>query len=461
MDVEFETSRTRVLAEELSQRLRPELKLEVVSGPGVGQTVCCEDPLVHIGSQSGNALTLPDDAVSRIHVELSGSDAGIRVRDLASTNGTWFGSHVRISEAVVPSGSIIRLGRSDVRLELLDRNVAEALSPAPAFGEMVGISASMRAVFALLERVAPTDETVLITGETGTGKEACARSIVARSLRADKPFVTIDCGALSPSLIESEFFGYTKGAFTDAVTDKQGAFQRANGGTLFLDEIGELPLEFQTRLLRVVENRTIRPVGGSVDVPLDIRILAATNRRLEEEVNRGTFRADLYYRLSVVQVRLPPLHERVDDLEPLADHLLHQLNVGDFELQDADREQLKRYRWPGNVRELRNYLRRLTLGDRVTSEFSSIAQDTGHASGGDANRPTVGIPPAGQPGVDDGSFDLSLSFKEAKDAAVARFEKRYLTELIKRADGNVSRAARMAQTDRTHLARLCAKHGIR
>jgi DNA-binding NtrC family response regulator len=420
--------------------VRPKLRLVVLQGGDLGKAVTCPDRILHIGTQEGNALQLDDDAVSRIHLQIRNSpDKGIAVRDLSSTNGTWLPGGVRISEAVIPPGTVVELGHSQVRIDVLEEKVSESLSSQPGFGLMIGVSPAMRSIFARMERVAPTDETVLITGETGTGKELCARSIVGASRRIGGPLEIVDCGAMPPSLLESELFGHVRGAFTDAKSDYQGAFERANGGTVFLDEIGELPLEMQTRLLRAVENREVRRIGGSESIPLDFRIVAATNRLLEEEVNRGTFRADLYYRLSVVQFRIPPLRDRPEDIEPLARSLMSDLGLpGPFAIKPEQVEQMKRYRWPGNVRELRNYLRRLTLG-----EASEPGTATAAVSGG---------------GVSD--VDLSLSFKAAKEAAVGRFERAYLAALLDKTKGNISEAARQAQTDRTYLSRLLNKYNI-
>ena len=298
----------------------------------------------------------------------------------------------------------------------------------------------MRSLFAQLERVAPSDETVLIVGETGTGKEVCALSLVTASLRRNKPLEVVDCGAIPPNLLESELFGHARGSFTGAVADYRGAFERAQGGTLFLDEIGELPLELQPRLLRAVENRCIRRVGDGREIPLDIRIIAATNRCLEEEVNRGTFRTDLYYRLSVVQLRLPPLRDRLEDIEMLSRHLLDELSDGPTMILSADQvEELKRHRWPGNVRELRNYLHRMSLGEH-TMPAAPISADT---DGG------ISI-----------EVDLRKTFKENKNNATEQFERVYLRHLLDEAEGNISKAARMAKTDRTYLSKLLSKYKI-
>ena len=422
--------------------VRSKLRLEVTAGPDSGRTAVGGERVLHIGSQEGNTLQLNDDGVSRIHLQINNSPAGILIADLGSTNGTWLAGEVRVAKAIIPPGTTLRVGHSHVRIDVLDEKISESLSAKPGFGEMLGAGPAMRSIFALLERVAPTDETILITGETGTGKELCARSIMERSRRSEGPFVVVDCGAIPHNLLESELFGHVRGVFTGALSDHEGAFERANRGTLFLDEIGELPLEFQTRLLRAVENRRVRRVGGTKEISLDIRILAATNRTLEEEVNRGTFRADLYYRLSVVRVRIPPVRERPEDVELLARHLLDEIEVSMDVLSPEVVERMKRYRWPGNVRELRNYIRRLTLG-----ETAGLCPES----------------PAGLMGDDQaGEFhlDLSVSFRAAKEQAVERFERAYLTALMERTGGNISQAAREAQTDRTYLSRLLNKYGI-
>jgi len=421
---------------------RRKIRLEVFVGPDAGAAAVAGTPVLQVGTQQGNTLRLTDDAVSRIHIEVSSAGSSIRIRDLASTNGTWLVGNIRVADATVPSGTVVRVGHTQLRLEALDE-ISEQLSVQPGFGQLVGESPLMREVFALLERVAPTDETVLITGETGTGKEICAHSIVAASRRAHGPMVVVDCGAIPPNLLESELFGHARGAFTGAVSDYQGAFERANGGTIFLDEIGELPLELQTRLLRAVENRHVRRVGDTAEIPLDIRIIAATNRGLEAEVNAGSFRADLYYRLSVVQVRIPPLRDHLSDTELLARHLLQELEVDPHAILNEEvLGQLRQYRWPGNVRELRNYLRRMLLGG-INPELGASSRT---ASSTNQSAPEI---------------DTKQPFKDAKEEAIAHFEREYLSALLDETGGNISAAARQAQTDRTYLSRLLVKHGLR
>ncbi|MCA9668248.1 MAG: sigma-54-dependent Fis family transcriptional regulator, partial [Myxococcales bacterium] len=259
--------------------------------------------------------------------------------------------------------------------------------------------------------------------------------------RAAGPVVVVDCGAIAPGVIERELFGHVRGAYTGAVADAPGAFEQADGGTLFLDEIGELPLELQPKLLRAVENRRVRRVGDHGERAVDIRIIAATNRPLEQEVNRGTFRADLYYRLSVVQVHIPPLRERLADIARLARVISVELGLDPGVLSEDLIEQLRRHRWPGNVRELRNAVRRLAFGDQT------LQVPTGGA-----------LAPAA---ASSSSVDLSLPLSEAKQLANDRFEHDYLSALMQRAEGKIAHAARLAQTDRAYLSRLLKKHKLK
>jgi len=439
---------TRIIdKQQVSVMARRKIRLLVVFGPNAGREAVGEGSVLQVGTQPENTLVLEDDAVSRIHVEIASTAEGILVRDMASTNGTWLlESGVRITQAHVPSSTVLQIGRSQVQVEALDQEVAEVLSPETSFELLTGQSPVMRALFSTLQKVAPTDETVLITGETGTGKELCAQSLVSASRRAHNPFVIVDCGGIPHTLLESELFGHVRGAFTGADSDYVGAFERANGGTVFLDEIGELPLTLQTRLLRAVETRSVRRVGSPKPVALDIRILAATNRCLEEEVNHGGFRADLYYRLSVIQVRIPPLRERSEDIELLAREILGEIEARGVKLDEATLQQLRSYRWPGNVRELRNHLKRMSLGG-LAAELAP-----GGPPAGD------GGPPAGPAALPE--QEELLSYREAKDVAMLRFEHEYLSRLIRRAGGNISQAARLARTDRAHLSRLLSKHNL-
>nr|WP_255607700.1 sigma-54 dependent transcriptional regulator [Ancylobacter sp. Lp-2] len=244
--------------------------------------------------------------------------------------------------------------------------------------KLIGGSAAISAVRETISRVAPLPSSVLLVGESGTGKEVAARVLHAMSNRADKAFVPVNCAAIPPEMIESELFGHLKGSFTGAAAARDGLFAHASGGTLFLDEIGELPAAMQSKLLRVLEDRRVRPVGAEREIPVDVRLVFATNRDLEQDVQAGRFRADLYYRINVMQVRLPPLRERREDIEELAvlfvKTLSRQLGVPAILLDTAAREALRRYRWPGNIRELRNVIERSLILGRFANDLPQLGE---------------------------------------------------------------------------------------
>jgi transcriptional regulator with GAF, ATPase, and Fis domain len=297
----------------------------------------------------------------------------------------------------------------------------------------------------VLERIAPTDATVLLGGETGTGKEVLARAIVTSSARASKPFIVVDCGAVSYSLIESELFGHERGAFTGAVSARQGAFELADTGTVFLDEIGELPLDVQPKLLRVLEAREYRRVGGNKPMHTNVRVIAATKRDLLREVEAGKFREDLYFRLAVVPVIVPPLRLRRDDIPLLARHIL-KASGADLSISAESLTALASHDWPGNVRELRNVIERAIY----------MAQATGSREIGVVT-PTAAAPPS-----DAGfAFEAGKTYRETRARFDAEFERRYVKWLLGRHGGNVSAAAREAKMDRKHLYDMAKKHGLR
>jgi DNA-binding NtrC family response regulator len=351
----------------------------VQSGDGAGRPVVIgADPLV-VGSDPTCGIVIDDPHVSRKHAEISRTGEGVLLRDLGSRNGTFVG-RIAVKEVTLTSGAEIRLGTTLMRFELggeqgrLGRLARapirdEEIAHVPGrFGRAVGSSAAMRRLFALLARLAPTELTLTLIGETGTGKDVLARAVHDASRRADEPFVVFDCGAVAPSLIESELFGHEKGAFTGAVGDRRGAFERAHGGTLFLDEIGELSIDLQPKLLRALEQRSVRRVGGSDDLRVDVRIVAATNRDLEEQVRKRVFREDLFFRLMAAIVHVPPLRERKEDLPELVG--LFVTDAGkQLDLSPDTLEVLRSYDWPGNVRELRNVIASaMALADGPTLE---------------------------------------------------------------------------------------------
>ena len=418
------------------------LTVEREGGKLTSRTVTYDGDLCRLGTHSSNDLVLMDPAVSRFHCRLVREEGGWRVRDWGSLNGTRL-ENVRIRDADLSADAILMLGDSVVRVRAV-APAGQAIVPMiPAFGSLAGTSVAMRKLFALLEKVAASDINVLIEGESGTGKELVANEIVQRSSRADKAFVVVDCGAISPNLVESELFGHIRGAFTGADRDRQGAFEAADGGTVFLDEIGELPLELQPKLLRALEAREIRRVGETRPRKVNVRVVSATNRDLEREVNRARFREDLYFRLSVINVRVPPLRERPDDLLILIRVFLSALKVPDQErlFPSPVLAEMAKHDWPGNVRELRNYVERTVVLQKASPAMRRSTPAT-----------SFGLPQA---------VDIGIPFKIAKDSAVDSFERAYLGALLESSGGNMSKAARTAGMDRMYLHRLVQKHGLR
>jgi two-component system, NtrC family, response regulator GlrR len=395
-----------------------------------------------LGGAPGVDLVIEDPAVSRLHAELELSDSGLWVRDLESRNGT-FVQGVRISRACIPDGGQLRVGATDVRVSYAPEPTPVEVWPEPRFGPMVGPSAPMRELFARLARVARSEATVLIEGETGTGKEVAARAIHDASPRAGEPFVIIDCGALPETLLEAELFGHTRGAFTGAVEARAGAIEAADGGTVFLDEVGEVPLNMQPKLLRVLESRTVRRVGETSHRPVNVRFLSATNRDLRTMVNTRAFREDLYFRLAVLPVTIPPLRERPSDILALVQHFLPREALAAVTPQMV-RELMGRP-WLGNVRELRNFVERaLALGPHEALALSGSPRPTG---GGE---PEMRLP----------SELLALPYKEMRERVMLNAERDYIKGLLERHDRNISAAAETAGLNRTYLYRLVAKHGL-
>jgi transcriptional regulator with GAF, ATPase, and Fis domain len=439
-------------------------KLVVVKGGERGREYTIASDVIRIGKVEGNDIVLDDETVSRVHCEILRDAKGHLLRDLHSTNGTFLdGAEIR--EAYIRAGSVITVGTVQLKFTPFEERIDVLPSEKDALGELIGGSLRMREIFGLVERIAPTEATVLIEGETGTGKDLLARTIHGLSRRAKAPFVVVDCGAVAGNLIESELFGHEKGAFTGAAAMRQGAFELAGtaGGTIFLDELGELPVDLQPKLLRVIEQREIRRVGGNRTIKVDIRVIAATKQDLAREVQKGKFREDLYFRLSVVPMRMPPLRERKEDLPRLVRSFLSKLGGSEPRtIDEATMGSLLAHDWPGNVRELRNVLER-------------GAYLTGGGGGGGAQPVRLvslpGQPDAAQVGTGpsavstEGSgagpaFDAALSYRANKERWEDEFERRYLAWLMARADGNISRAAREADMDRKYLHKLLKKHNI-
>jgi transcriptional regulator with GAF, ATPase, and Fis domain len=415
---------------------------------------------ITVGAMDDNDLVLRDDTVSRYHCKIVQEGESYVLLDLDSTNGSFI-NRVRIREAFLKPNCTISLGKTNIKFLPIDERVRVLPSARNAYGEMIGQDVKIREIFGVLEKISPTDTTVVIEGETGTGKEVVARSIHRTSLRADQPFMVFDCSAVPENLIESELFGHEKGSFTGAIMTRQGLFELANGGTIFLDELGELSLDLQPKLLRVLEQREVKRVGSNRSIKVDVRVIAATNRDLEQEVAASRFREDLYYRLTVVRIKIPALRERPDDIPLLAQHFLtnHPANRGvDGRLRitgisPAAMDAFMEYGWPGNVRELLNVIERavsFTDGDVIDLEdlpeyLSGVTADELRA-GADQRSDHVA--------------DVDVPFKEAKERWVASFEREYIVGLLRKNDGNISHAAREADIDRKYFRKLMRKYNI-
>ncbi|HEY5920839.1 MAG TPA: sigma 54-interacting transcriptional regulator [Kofleriaceae bacterium] len=419
-----------VPAPTFERALREGFRVVVVDGPDSGATKLSSAATLTLGTDPTCDLALTCRATSRFHCEIELGEGGAMIRDLDSTNGTRVDG-VRIVSAFLRRGAEVEIGRNRLRFELASEPIAIDLVSGDRFGRMVGRSPAMRSAFARMVRAAQSDATVLLSGETGTGKDSAAEAIHGASARAERPFIVVDCTSLPVGLAEAELFGHSAGAFTGANADRVGPFEQAGGGTIFLDEIGELPLELQPKLLRVLERREVQRIGEARPRAVDVRIIAATHRDLRRDVNLGRFRADLYFRLAVMPIVLPPLRERLDDLPLLVDALVEELTP-----RGAARENLRhrinapalgRMDWPGNLRELRNHIER------------SLVLDAD--------------PGAQMP-------DATMPFAVAREAWQRWFEREYLTDLLRRHNGNVSAAAKAAGMHRTHLYRLLQRAGL-
>ena len=394
-----------------------------------------------VGTAADCDVVVEDATVSRHHCRLEPRGELLFVRDLGSTNGTQV-DEVTILEAMVRPGARLRIGNTCLHLDARERPMT---TPGPDhFHGMVGATPAMRELYRLLERIAATDAPVLIAGETGTGKELAARAIHAASGRRNGPLVVVNCGAIPEELIESELFGHEKGAFTHALATRDGAFAQANGGTLFLDEVGEISLPIQVKLLRVLQEREFTPLGATQSLSVDIRLVSATNRDLKEEVRAGRFRSDLFYRLGVIPIHLPPLRERREDIPLLANHFVRifnqMLGASVSGIEPEAMRALVRYNWPGNVRELENVIERaMVMADGKTVCTRDLLFDA-----------EMGVSAAS------GSATV-LSYREAK----ATFERTYLHNLLTTVNGNVSEAARLSGRLRSDLYAMMNRHDVK
>jgi transcriptional regulator with GAF, ATPase, and Fis domain len=401
-------------------------EIVVVDGAQRGERAVAEEDELTVGTALGAGLRLTDGAVSRLHCVVRAGKRGLELRDLGSTNGTFVGD-TEVTRAYIRSGTRVRIGATTLAVNVLDDEIEHPLAPEDRCGELLGASPAMRRLYPMIEQCAIRDTTVLIHGETGTGKELVAEAIHATSARRSAPFVVVDCSALARQLAESELFGHARGAFSGADVDRDGAFVEADGGTVFLDVVGELPLDLQPLLLRAIEAKTVRRVGTNEQRAVDVRIIAASHRDLRVEVNAKRFRADLFYRLNVLHIVVPPLREREGDVELLAQHFWQQFRPGPEEksMPRPLLAELVAQSWPGNVRELRNAVERSAAVGWTP-------------------------PPASE-----------LSYGQAKERAVEQFERVFVERLLAAHDHNLSKAARAAQMGRSHLRQLCQRYGLR
>jgi transcriptional regulator with GAF, ATPase, and Fis domain len=444
------TGKTKVIRweEQPTKLILSKCKLTVMSGENEGKEFILSRPLIRVGTRKENEMVLKDETMSRTHFEIKQTKDGYLLTDSGSLNGVFING-LRVKEAFLSAGNVIRAGKTELKFLPMDETFEVVPSSKTRFVNLIGGSTAMRKIYTIIDKVAPTDVTVIIEGESGTGKELIASAIHEKSKRVKKPFVVFDCSAVAENLIESELFGHEKGSFTGATGLRHGAFELGDSGTVFLDEIGELNIELQPKLLRVLESRTIRRVGGDRPLPIDVRVVAATNRNLEAEVKKGNFREDLFYRLNVVPIYLPPLRKRKEDIPLIVDHFIEMHNK-----EHADRaiegittgamELLMSYDWPGNVRELRNTVNRALSfmdGKQITPED---------------------IPERVRVPIAKAELDIrdDLGFKDAKEQWIASFEKQYLEEVLKKNNFNISAAAKEAGIDRKSVQRLVKKYGL-
>lgn len=428
--------------------------LSVTEGRDQGRQFTSDGLRTRIGAHPDCELDLSDRSASRFHATIEMDPFGHRLIDNGSKNGT-FVNGLRCKDIYLAPNSMIKIGETQIEYLPDEQSIDLEFSKAKKFGNMLGESATMRQIFAMLSKVAPSEITVLVEGESGTGKELVAEAVHMHSKRATGPFVVFDCSAVAPTVIESELFGHKKGAFTGAVADRSGAFSQADGGTLFLDELGELPLDLQPKLLRALEQRAVRPVGGDKPHAVDVRIVAATNRDLAAQVQEGAFRSDLYYRLAVLKISLPALRERIEDLPLLVEHFLDQNEkAGGTKVQVGygTIKKLQQHSWPGNIRELKNFVDRaavLATEDRLETRFLMAP--------GQPNQPAESVAKIPDESAAAQAVETGLPFKDAKARLIDEFERQYWEILLKQTNGNVSAAARHAGIHRKSAEYLLRK----
>ncbi len=437
--------------------------LTVVSGPHQGQSVSLDRETLYIGRSEWCDLVLSQDLqVSARHCEISVQPDGIRVRDLSSSNGIFLGDN-RILEAYLTPSTPLQVGQSTLVLQNHQQQRELSIPYRDASGLLVGKSPKMRKLFHMLERLSQRDVALLLLGETGTGKTSIAHALHQQSLRAQGPFVVVDCGSLPPSLIESSLFGNEKGAFTGADRQHKGYFEQAHQGTLFLDEIGELPLEMQPKLLSALESQRFQRVGGTSPISVDFRLVAATHRDLQAEVKSGRFREDLYYRLSVVELEVSPLRERPEDIPLLAEGLLKQLVPEQrYQWSMSAIKQLQDYLWPGNVRQLRNVLERTITfleGNTITPGDLLLPSQEPETTPSPLTSLAVSSQRQGETGGIHMDFpgDGSLSLKQM----IEETERVILTHAMTQHQDNVRKSAAMLDISLPWIYKRLKKYGLK
>ncbi len=427
--------------------------LAITSGPDKGKRVVLDGRSTTralVGQSEVCDVRLADREVSRRHAAFDHLGSSLRLTDLGSTNGT-FVDRVRVVEALLTGGEMVRVGSSVLRIDDADADSSQApsssspsVAPRPTgFGRVVGASRALVALYPLFERLAAATVPVVIEGETGTGKEALAEALHEMGPRAKRPFIIFDCTAVPPALIESELFGHERGAFTGATGSRRGVFEQAHGGTLFIDEIGDLELSLQPKLLRAIERSEIRRVGGDGWISVDVRIVSATRRDLDREVEEGRFREDLFHRLAVARVELPPLRHRQGDVRVLAPHFWQQLGGDPAQLTEPLLTRWEAATWPGNVRELRNAVaRQIALGDLGQPAVSASLES---AAGG------------GWTALVEELVRAKLPFPLARDRVLELFTEHYVSHLLGLHGDNVARAAAASGIGRRYFEKLRAR----
>ncbi|WP_394823899.1 sigma 54-interacting transcriptional regulator [Pendulispora albinea] len=432
---------------------------KVIDGPDRGRTLTldgAQPSSVLVGQSPACALQLTDREVSRRHIALEPRAGRLHLRDLGSTNGTYL-EKLRIIEAELSGGEVVRIGSTCLRFDRMP--LAPASAPPPplnAFGRLLGASPEMRRLYPLCARLARASIAVLVEGETGTGKELLAESLHEQGPRAQGPFIVFDCTAVPANLVESELFGHERGSFTGAVASRRGVFEQADGGTLLIDEIGELDLALQPKLLRALERSEVRRVGGDRARKFDVRVISATRRNLDQEVQAGRFRDDLFHRLAVARIELPPLRRRTGDIPRLARALWSSMGGDEGELPEALVRQWNDDAWPGNVRELRNaVVRRLALGEVELLEPSDAAATDDAVDPAGAAQGAHGAHDAhGATGILEHIISMGLPFGTARQHVLDAFERRYVERTLAEHGGNVMRAAAASGVARRHFQRV-------